>query len=286
LSTYHPDHGIIVAAPFAQFCGSKFRDPLYVRSYRTLPIQYIQSAKNGFGLTFDNYTDEASIQFLKWNFVHFQFSIGNDIKVAYSVQVFDGGEVVQTAVITNHSESTTKLDYRLDLCISLNRASYGQLTEGGPIPIPDSRNLLRAPDGNSFQIVNPCLVAHIEGVLEIDDEIASLGKLDDQDQSGAPIAASCPGTLDVVPGSSRIMRARFRFLPNTDKKTSPFFPAIEDPTQYIELPRWKDENLVSTYILRRNVDYILSNCAVPVSETDVAIMTDHVALPLGWNRDN
>lgn len=43
---------------------------------------------------------------------------------------------------------------------------------------------------------------------------------------------------------------------------------------------------IKTYIIRRNVDYILGNCCVPVSENEVAVLADHVALPLGWNRDN
>lgn len=59
----------------------------------------------------------------------------------------------------------------------------------------------------------------------------------------------------------------------------------------IDLPEdiqshWMNETLMSTYIIRRNLEYIMANCSIPTSETSVAVITDHVALPLGWNRDN
>ncbi|RYP68168.1 hypothetical protein DL771_006818 [Monosporascus sp. 5C6A] len=42
--------------------------------------------------------------------------------------------------------------YALNLCLSLNRASYGQLTEGGPIPLPPSRNILCTTAEGVFNI--------------------------------------------------------------------------------------------------------------------------------------
>ncbi|KAH8772372.1 Six-hairpin glycosidase-like protein [Hyaloscypha finlandica] len=39
-------------------------------------------------------------------------------------------------------------------------------------------------------------------------------------------------------------------------------------------------------IIKGNLSYILRNCAIPVGSSATCLITDHVALPLGWNRDN
>jgi hypothetical protein len=50
-----------------------------------------------------------------------------------------------------------------------------------------------------------------------------------------------------------------------------------------------DETLA--FMVARNVDYLLNCCSVDVKDENgndggVCIITDHVCLPLGWNRDN
>ena len=64
LSCFPPAHGIVVATPFAQFDGSRFHDPEYVRKYRTTMLEYIRSRTHGFGLRF-----EGSVRNLNINFV-------------------------------------------------------------------------------------------------------------------------------------------------------------------------------------------------------------------------
>jgi uncharacterized protein len=55
-----------------------------------------------------------------------------------------------------------------------------------------------------------------------------------------------------------------------------------------KLAVWHSAENQAQFIVRRNLEYILGNCTVPLpSQSDVAcLITDHVALPLGWNRDN
>jgi hypothetical protein len=42
---------------------------------------------------------------------------------------------------------------------------------------------------------------------------------------------------------------------------------------------------VEACIVQRNIDYILSCCAVPITDDHICVITDHQLLPLAWNRD-
>jgi hypothetical protein len=52
------------------------------------------------------------------------------------------------------------------------------------------------------------------------------------------------------------------------------------------LPHWKPwDDETAAFIVQRNIDYLLSCCAVPVTDEHVCAITDHQLLPLAWNRD-
>lgn len=46
----HPDHGQILAAPWAQFPADKYHDIQYVREYRALPYVSHDNPEAGFGM--------------------------------------------------------------------------------------------------------------------------------------------------------------------------------------------------------------------------------------------
>ncbi|RYP75070.1 hypothetical protein DL770_007481 [Monosporascus sp. CRB-9-2] len=243
LSTFHTEHGIVVAVPFEQFDGSKYYDPKYVRSYRERMLLYKKEGKGGFGLDIAENADPGCAQ-----------------------------------IITHR--------YALKLCLSLNRASYGQLTEGGPIPLPPSRNTLCRTAESVFNVTNPYLGAQLEGSVEVDGTAISLGTLSEQTVDNAPLNSRVSGKLDILPYTTVTLRARFRLSSQPGfNALSPTLPYDEPPTTHGP-QSWVSLQRCTTYIIRRNVDYILGNCAIPVSGTEVAVVTDHVALPLGWNRDN
>jgi hypothetical protein len=54
----------------------------------------------------------------------------------------------------------------------------------------------------------------------------------------------------------------------------------------VHKPTWKLQDPVALQIIHGNLEYVLGNCTIPISETSICVITDHVALPLGWNRDN
>ncbi|RYP10167.1 hypothetical protein DL765_008200 [Monosporascus sp. GIB2] len=243
LSTFHAEHGIVVAVPFEQFDGTKYYDPKYVRSYRTRMLQHIEEGKGGFGLDVAENADPGCAQ-----------------------------------IITRR--------YAFKLCLSLNRASYGQLTEGGPIPLPPSRNTLCRTTESIFNVTNPYLGAQLEGSVEVDGTAISLDTLSEQTVDNAPLDSCVSGKIDVAPYATVTLRARFRLSSQPGVNALSSTALHHEPQIMQETQSWVSEQRCTTYIIRSNVDYILGNCAIPVSNTEVAIVTDHVALPLAWNRDN
>ncbi|RYP51471.1 hypothetical protein DL768_003201 [Monosporascus sp. mg162] len=180
LSTFHAGHGIVVAVPFEQFDGSKYYDPKFVRSYRTRMLQYMKEGKGGFGLDVAENAYPGSAQIVSRSLASFIYTVhtphGN-LEVSYTTRVLKGGEAVQTAAVKNPNPIQITHGYALKLCLSLNRASYGQLTEGGPIPLPPSRNSLCRTAESVFNITNPYLGARLEGSVEVDGTAISLGTL-------------------------------------------------------------------------------------------------------------
>jgi hypothetical protein len=171
-------------------------------------------------------------------------------------------------------------------------------------------------DNKSFAITNLYLEAHLEGCLEVDGETVVLQNQQDQVTHGTPVNAKIPYWIELTPRAKRSVVARFQLYSDT-KVRGNFKPVLvnrrlaasdsaalsllssSDPADSrlplirnssiapLSLVRLKlERSSLEHFIIRRNMDYILGCLAVPVSNEHVALMTDHVALPLGWNRDN
>ncbi|KAF2686285.1 hypothetical protein K458DRAFT_364017 [Lentithecium fluviatile CBS 122367] len=284
-STFHPEHGIVVAVPFEQFDGTRFYDPSYVRSYRTRMLQMIRKNKPGFGLYLGADLRSVDIRIRRANMVCFDFRVQQTFDVSLVVKVSDSGEIQQTATVTNIGSEPATLPYTFNLCISLNRASYGQLTEGGPLPIPASHNILRRNGGGDVNITNPILGAQLTGHFELNRDPVYVSSVIDQEVRGVPLEAMISGAVSVEPGTSSELRARFRLSPRSTRIASERGNE-KGGEELSETGSWIRDGALTTYMLRRNVDYILGNCLIPISDSETCVITDHVALPLGWNRDN
>ncbi|KAH8666867.1 Six-hairpin glycosidase-like protein [Xylariales sp. PMI_506] len=287
LSAFHPYHGIVLASPYEQFDGARFRDQKYVRAYRKHMLNSVSSLTPGFGLRFDDPVDHVEIDLQTSSLATVTFDLPGGISVALSTRIEACGQLIQSAVLSSATTTVTRVSYTLGLGISVNRASYGQLTEGGPIPIPKSENHLRTHDGGAFfSVTNPHLGAHLEGCLEDGGETVPLHVLHAQTTTDVPIKAAVSRWVDILPGSETTIVARFQLFPDTEIRGG-FLP-LSAQLRLTEglFQGWKNNGALGTFIIRRNLEYILGCLAVPVADHDVALMTDHVALPLGWNRDN
>lgn len=252
-------------------------------------LQFMETGRPGFGLRLEDGRDtdgiitEIAVDNSRQNAATVQFSLRPGIAASMHVEVSNDGLVVQDVQITNSTAHSESVKFVYDLGISVHRASYGQLTEGGPIPLPKSQNELAV--SRNISIRNPYLNGHIECCLQLDGEEVGPSELlrtcdFGRVKVGEPLDISCPLTVDIGPGSSRSITAVFRL-----------FPDIKPHEIWCEYARrdkeetWLRPDTVEAYIVRRNIDYILGLCSIPL-ETSLAVITDHVALPLGWNRDN
>jgi hypothetical protein len=276
-----------MANSFDQFDGSRFYDVPYVRAYRTRMLQWIREDRPGFGLDFQISRQDVSIKIVETNVALYNIKLGN-IHLSIGIEVAEDGRFVQYAKATNTGAECEILPFTWGLNVSLNRASYGQLTEGGPICLPPSRNDLQNTGTTSFRVCNPNLDAQLVTQLDTDGPSLDLHHVPEEQTSDTTLDAAMKGILHIPTGATATLCASFQLLPNTKPHTDTFQSALcrSDIFQQNRTPRWQHDERLTTYVLSRNVEYILANCVIPVAESTAAIITDHVALPLGWNRDN
>lgn len=245
----------------------------------------VQLNRPGFGIRFDSQPRNVCLGIEDHDSAIFQFSPLEGVDVSLRLYVQTDGTVVQDAVITSHHSIETCIGYKLDLGLSLNRASYGQLTEGGPIPLPLSENQLcvrRNPPG--VAVVNRQLGANILCSLEDEKSWMSNDQVKEGTFRQMPVEASISSSIKLPPYSNKRLRVAFRLSSDADLERDSALLSIEP--RHVKANGWRSASSEADYIIRRNLEYILGSCAIPVSESRVALLTDHVALPLGWNRDN
>jgi len=283
LSCFHPLHGVVVACPFAQFDGNRFYDSDYVRTYRKKLLDYVQSEERGFGIHLEGTISDLDFD-VSANNIIVTYSLGR-LHVTTTISVCKRQGVIQSTVLKSTATQTIQVRYKLALDISVNRASYGQLTEGGPIPIPPPRNEFQLFDGSrSWAVINPNLDATIQGSLFCDGLPVRLEPLKVENiPLDLPVRAAFYGTVKILPGMAHILTSTYRLQPGTN------FSELPSPLTDIRLSlaeRWAVKNENMKLIVKGNFSYILGNCTIPVSKSATCLITDHVALPLGWNRDN
>jgi hypothetical protein len=274
---------VIVACPFEQFSGERFYDPEYVRSYRQKLLEYVRHKKSGFGISINGDRSHIKIEFVDNQWVLFTYSLGT-FQVSQTLSVDQDGTVVQSTRIRSQSTRKETLKYALALNVSINRASYGQLTEGGPIPIPvPSNTFALSEDRYVWSVTNSNLDGILEGSLSCDGLFVQLDpELEEISELEKPVSARCHGTIDIMPGAERTLVSTFKLRPGEKQAPiTPFHSSVSKAREHWKLP----ENEI-TLIIQRNLAYILGNCTVPVGRDTICFITDHVALPLGWNRDN
>jgi uncharacterized protein len=284
ISTFHPKHGIVLAEPYGQFDGARFRDPTYVRQYRARMLRSLRDGVPGFGIRLDR---RSRFQVEHDGLGRATFSSQGDdgLEVTISVQVTEAGEVIQSVEIKSNIDSSTTLQYSLDFSVSVNRASYGQLTEGGPIPLPKSENRLsRHRHEPGFAITNSLLGAYVVGNLQDGEQNIDLSQaIIEQTFLKSPVSGKYCSSLQIPARQSRKLIAKFALQPGCG------ISKVSSTVEKLGMPRiWQGSETTGRFIIRRNLEYILGNCAVPLppSRQAVCLLTDHVALPLGWMRDN
>lgn len=248
-------------------------------------MQLFKSSIPGFGLQIRGHPGYCSKTTIHRDRLTSTYQTQNGIQVQKVTTVSHNGEFPQTTIFSTTSSKPPSLPVVLSLKMSLNRASYGQLTEGGPIPLPKTTNIFKScASGSRFSLYNPHLDAEIEGSFWTNrSDITSLAfENTERSYQKGPVREELSAVITIMPDFPAV----FNFTLHPNVQGLPFQPKSQFSSQLPSSPVWKLQDPAALKIIRGNLEYILGNCMIPISELSTCVITDHVALPLGWNRDN
>ncbi|KAK4045992.1 hypothetical protein OIV83_006457 [Microbotryomycetes sp. JL201] len=301
----HASHGMMVVVPYEQFPQDKFYEPKFVREYRARPLVLLDKQTSGFGLSLRDGSDARILQCTSSEYVHhktprLEFKSCDGAITATALYNVVDSSVVQSVLIRNADSQQRAVDVTLDGLVSLNRASYAQLTEGGPLPMPAASSVA-AVYKDGLTIDNCHLPAKLDISLAINELPVKLATK--SGWTSDKIACLDNATqLILQPGESAVVQLALTLSTNgSDARPSPrsLSLAVRDrmcAQTGLDVPKLanlvaKDQATeaghVLAYAVARNVQYLLDCCTIPMGpERGVCIITDHQCLPLGWNRDN
>ncbi len=258
LNCYHPQHGYVTLTCAPPFPESERYNPAAVRAYRSG-----LTALEGFGLQFDAEIDSyAALD--DGAIPHFQLMFADGSEAEVSTMACEGGVIQQWDI-----EGAT---FHWGGQFSLQRCAYAQLTEGGPLPMPSVETQARFKDG-LLTIENLALgwAAAVAGLPAEDEwEQHTIGplmvRLKDQSANHIVLAYGVGPTVQVAADNAlRLVRDAEHCIEQSRRRWKP-------------IHRYGDDLL-----LQRGLSYSLM-MAVPADE-GVCLLTDHMILPLSWNRD-
>jgi hypothetical protein len=129
----------------------------------------------------------------------FRFQL-NGFSIVVQIQVTNVGSILRRAKATHICADCLLLPYTLRLDVSLNRASYGQLTEGGPLSLPPSHNIIHKVDTTTLSIYNPHLGAQLVATLDLNRNSVDLQHVKDEEAFDAPLGTTMSGRVHMPPG--------------------------------------------------------------------------------------
>ncbi len=253
INTHHPEHGYITLTSIPPFPDTDRYNQPKVRAYRKSMVD-----NQGFGLEFEQgisareyYLIEGILPFMRFTFA--------DGETAECLTLTDG----YARQIWRFSASDIVAQFSGD--VWLMRTSYTQLTEGGILEMPN-RNAQIASSDNQLILKNEALysvaafdTAHIEATLNDSGSVALHQAISGVDHYQVSIQMSYQTEAIVAPPDVDI-----------DKVLSTLqtrFAGIDDHP-----------------IIRRASVYA-DICYLQTGKQEAALLTDHMILPLSWNRD-
>jgi len=259
LNTYHPQHGYVTLTAADPFDETRRTDQEAVRAYRAALV-----ALRGFGPFFADPIIQRQALLLDGAVPSVRLTLASGDTVESVTWAQDGGAIQ----CWEHPGLTPRCRGRL----SLQRCAYTQLTEGGPLPMPPTQTRATLA-GGVLTIENPALqwAAAIAGFAPDEAwETACDGPL--------MLDIPCPPDATVLAWGFGPDAASARDAAQRLAALDPL-PALE---QARALWHGRSEGMVDDLAWRGLLyGWLLS---VPVGE-GVCILTDHMLLPLAWNRD-
>ncbi|MCC6803829.1 MAG: glycoside hydrolase family 125 protein [Anaerolineae bacterium] len=253
LNFYHPTHGYVTLTSAEPFDESQRYNAAAVRAYRAS-----LTAQDGFGLRLAAPVSDC------------QISLHESAIPEITLQTADGQATVTTFAVARGAvqviDAPAGTRWAGRLC--LQRCAYTQLTEGGPLPMPPLQ-LRVYPHDDLLVIHNPALGAAV-AVAGLDVSSSPVHEADhlldiDLPLSSERLAYGVGLTVEQAVANAHQLKLR------------PSLMQVED--------FWRDalRAVPDDPLVRRGIVYAVEN-AVPWGNS-TCFLTDHMLLPLSWNRD-
>ncbi|MDQ5852995.1 MAG: glycoside hydrolase family 125 protein, partial [Chloroflexota bacterium] len=290
INTVHPQHGYVTLTCVPAFPEDRRYDVAYVRSYRAaLAARDLPD----FGYTFRGMPQHPATSALETDAlprVRLTLDDGVEADLITFAPDVDGAPasgVLQVCSVMNHRDASYTLAYEWGGPLLLTRASYAQLTEGGPLPRP----------------LDDWTVTHQEQLLTIENgslgwAVAVAGVPEGSiilDEDAQPPTVRLQGRLRLEPGTQATLVTAYGCAPNAEEaRARATMLAAQDSEQLFHTTRERYEAIAAVvgttdlpgaaFLTSRALHYILACCAVPIGDA-TCLITDHQLLPLAWTRD-
>lgn len=137
-------YAMMIAAPWEQFDQNDRCNPQAVREFRKHLERRLVSKQPGLGLRLNMANGHTIIRHVIDSFgSHVQIEYQNKLEEVFvqtALKVRNDGSIVQAIQVTNMGHRDRNIPVSLDLSFAVSRASYGQLTDQGEVPMPDAAN--------------------------------------------------------------------------------------------------------------------------------------------------
>lgn len=273
INSYHPKHGYVTLTTATPFPEDKRYDPPSVRAYRRG-----LATLEGFGFTFpDNPIIKREAWLIEDAIPQIRLFFENNVRADITTFVPDNQPVVVQCWAFHADQETSHMKALWASDVSLQRCAYTQLTEGGPLTMPDLTTTLRFdPEKSMYFVVND----HLNRVIAVGgDFIGSSEVLSDTLRFERSI--SVPSQLTVVIGIASTETEAYQRI-TLNKTTTTLYENTVKQWQH-HWQGWPSNPSPLELSVKRALCYGLAMC-IPVGD-GLCILTDHMLLPLSWNRD-
>lgn len=258
LNAYHPQHGIVTLTSAAPYPDADRYDAAKVRAYRRGLL-----SQAGIGLRFATELQTCTVRY------------SGEIPVL--TLTFADGAVAQCALFTYAPYGIVQVwrfsvarEMQFSGTIRAQRNVYVQLTEGGPLPpVSADTQVFPCELPGCIGVENPALpwavcLAGMEGMQTKTNPDGSVTLTASQ---------SAQTNLTLIYGMGQDSAAAQQAVAHLQGLEHDFpaddLAAAFSDSDPLEARAWRYTHL----------------CSVPVSEESTCILTDHMILPLSWNRD-
>ncbi|TGA99832.1 metal-independent alpha-mannosidase [Sporolactobacillus shoreae] len=287
LNSVHSEQGYITLNSIDPFPNDKWFDSKFVREYRTKVADLHHSGD--FGISTLTPPSKTNIYYVNHTiplFVH-EYPMLRVFSLFLSKRVNNQSYLIHHCIFKSSSDQLIEVPFQISGKLNLNRSSYGQLTEGGPVMMPENENYLKI-SGHQMDILNPNLPARVRILLF--DGTKPLLLPDCEMSSSKPLFFSHNGSLRLSEKGRQTISMIYSFDPITDAGIK---QVLLNTQSRVKAINWEviiheqstDPVKNETLIIQRNIDYIRSCCSVPIGNDVYCVITDHQLLPLSWNRD-